>query len=108
MSTHRHRAVESQTETRPFTGCLAGIDCDPVSHGNVCYIEHCKCGAWRAINSNAGHQEKTSWEAPEAVAGYSTERRVVCVDCEPNPTGPLTLADVQTGAICVRCSRPLV
>ncbi len=65
-TTHRHRADPKRTETRPFSGCITW-PCNPAAHGGVCLIEHCKCGAWRAINSNAGQLETALWEPPAAV-----------------------------------------
>lgn len=62
---HQHRAVESRTETKPFTGCVCSDRCDQRAHGNVCFVEHCACGATRSKNSNAT-VERSPWrEADE-------------------------------------------
>ncbi len=58
---HRHRAAT--TETKPFSACIAH-PCNPASHGGVCEIEHCKCGAWRARNRNGVEEERGLWEVP--------------------------------------------
>jgi len=60
---HRHYVV--QEITRPFTGCVAPEKCNPASHGNVRYVQRCRCGAERVINSNQGHRENSGWYMPE-------------------------------------------
>ena len=77
-ATHRHRAIASRTETRPFTGCV-NHPCNPVAHGGVCLIEHCACGAWRAINSNAGQLETALWEPPQAHASPDADYTPITV-----------------------------
>ena len=60
---HRHVAVKEREEC--FTRCVAFNKCDPRSHGNVCRIETCSCGASRRINSNQGFREKSEWIIPK-------------------------------------------
>ena len=62
-TTHRHQAVENLTEIKPFTGAVAYPE-NRTAHGNVCFVEYCKCGAWRATNSNAGQVERSLWKPP--------------------------------------------
>lgn len=63
MSTHRHRAVHALTETKPFTRAVTWPE-NRAAHGNVCLIQHCDCGAWRAMNVNGKHVEQGPWEPP--------------------------------------------
>jgi hypothetical protein len=59
---HKHKPIQSRTETRPYSGPVAtGDDEDPRAHGNVTYVYHCECGATQRANSNAGTQEIGDW-----------------------------------------------
>ena len=57
--THRHSVA--QEETQPFSGPVADRQ-NPAAHGNVCYIQHCKCGATRKTNVNGANVERGRWE----------------------------------------------
>ena len=63
MNNHRH--TPRTTTTRPFFGPVSRHE-NPVAHGNVCYVDTCKCGATRRTNSNAGQQERGPWVAAAA------------------------------------------
>ena len=58
MTKHRHRAV--RTETRPFAGPVT-TPANPAAHGNVCYVDHCRCGATKRRNVNQTHKECGPW-----------------------------------------------
>jgi len=60
---HRHRAIPSRTETRPFSGPV-GRHPDPRAHGNVCEVEFCSCGAVRRTNVNRRWMETSGWIVP--------------------------------------------
>lgn len=55
---HRHKP--QTTEVRAYRGPVAARP-NPKAHGNVCFIDRCRCGAERATNSNAGARERGPW-----------------------------------------------
>ena len=62
MNKHRHR-VKTRHDARGFSHCVAPYDCNPSSHGGVCFLEECSCGAYRYINSTgAGREETGPWQ----------------------------------------------
>jgi hypothetical protein len=60
---HKHKAVE-YGHNYGYSGCVAGVNCDPDSHGGVSYVERCSCGAERWVNSNRT-VEHGDWYMPE-------------------------------------------
>lgn len=58
---HRHRAIKGATKTYCYSGPIEGARENPRAHGNICFVEICKCGATREANSNWGHVEQGRW-----------------------------------------------
>ncbi len=63
---HRHRVV--RTDVRCFSGPVRQPE-NPAAHGNVCFVDHCACGATRSTNANAGQTERGAWVAPQTISG---------------------------------------
>ena len=64
MASHEHSAEDD------YDRCFAGPVCadeNPASHGNVCRIEVCSCGAERRININGNHREYGAWREAEYI-----------------------------------------
>jgi len=60
--THRHKVTH--TDTRAFSGPVRAQGQNQAAHGNVCFIDHCACGATRKTNANAGQTERGAWVEP--------------------------------------------
>jgi hypothetical protein len=62
---HQHRAVTGRTRTVGWTHCVrSGVDgraCSGVTHGGVVFVDECRCGAVRYVESNAGQTESSGW-----------------------------------------------
>lgn len=61
MKKHTHRAVAKLETTRCYSHCVNPEHCVPESHGNVCHVQKCRCGAERRVNANQGSAEKGEW-----------------------------------------------
>lgn len=63
MHRHKHRTIPGRSETVGYSGCVAPYDCNSKSHGGVCMIDYCSCGAKRKTNSTGGsaRSESSGW-----------------------------------------------
>ncbi len=60
MAQHRHRS--SSVETRTWTACVDDSRAhDHRAHGNVMYIEKCRCGATRRTEVNYIYRHASTW-----------------------------------------------
>lgn len=62
---HRHRVT--RTDIRTFSGPVRQPE-NRAAHGNVCFWDHCDCGAIRKTNANAGQTEKGQWVAAQSIS----------------------------------------
>lgn len=60
---HRHRNY-GERRIVGWSHCVAATACSGAAHGGITYIEHCRCGAERRIESNGRHEAKGSWLDP--------------------------------------------
>jgi len=61
MAKHVHRRKASQM--RAFAGCIAGVNCNPASHGGVTHSHTCRCGAVKQVNTTGpGRSETSGWQ----------------------------------------------
>ena len=68
---HTHKAIPTKQKLRPWTHCVTPAECaaNPrreVAHGNVIYLDHCRCGATREMESNGGRRNYGPWREQEA------------------------------------------
>lgn len=74
---HEHKVTKSRHVC--FIGCVNPRNCNEISHGGICIIESCSCGAERYVNSNQGVLEVGEWFEPtpaycDETAHYRCER----------------------------------
>ena len=63
-----HVAV-TESEPRSFSHSVARPPFtheNPAAHGNIWFVETCRCGAIRDVLQNQRHTEVSPWRAPEA------------------------------------------
>ncbi len=62
-TTHRHRPTCSISDLTPgpYLGAVRWPG-NPVAHGGVSYVQHCRCGATRRTNVNGSAREVGAWE----------------------------------------------
>lgn len=61
MSTHRHRARQSEHRVYGWSRCVAETSCSGAAHGGVTYVDRCACGATRLTESNGRHEMRGPW-----------------------------------------------
>jgi hypothetical protein len=63
MSQHVHKAISGKTQILGWTGCVKRRPCDGKAHGGVVYLDRCRCGAVRRIESNGNRKVNGGWRA---------------------------------------------
>ena len=61
MSVHKHKAIMSEREIRPWTHCVLHHWHNDDSHGGVMLIDHCRCGAVRYSEENGRYITYGEW-----------------------------------------------
>jgi hypothetical protein len=63
---HIHRAIPAKQKMRGWMYCVTPDACaaNPrreTAHGNVVFVDRCRCGATREMESNCGRQNYGPW-----------------------------------------------
>ena len=64
MKTHQHRhRSKGEEKIVGFSHCAAPGRCYAASHGGICRVATCSCGATRRTNSTGpGREERGEWQ----------------------------------------------
>jgi hypothetical protein len=59
---HKHKAVKTSQTLRSWNGCVSPDTCKGArAHGNVIYVDLCRCGATRRTEVNQTHETRGAW-----------------------------------------------
>lgn len=70
MKAHRHRAIPGACKTRAWMYCVTPYECaaNPArqsAHGNIVWLDVCRCGASRMTEVNSGRRNIGAWTEKE-------------------------------------------